>query len=102
DSEGEEGKFYVWRPEEIRALGADAAIEWYGVTAAGNFEGSNILHRPVRGDLLRPPEVEAARQRLFAARAMRVRPALDDKVVTEWNAMWAATVAEAGAAMGHE
>ncbi|HZQ59589.1 MAG TPA: thioredoxin domain-containing protein [Acidimicrobiales bacterium] len=102
DSEGEEGKFYVWRPEEIRAAGADAAIEWYGVTAAGNFEGSNILHRPVRGDLLRPPEVEDARRRLFDARCRRVRPGLDDKVVTEWNAMWAATAAEAGAAMGHD
>jgi uncharacterized protein YyaL (SSP411 family) len=101
DSEGEEGKFYVWRPEEIRAAGGDAAIEWYGVTDAGNFEGSNILHRPVRGDLLRPPEVEEARRRLFEARAARVRPGLDDKVVTEWNAMWTATAAEAGAAMGH-
>ncbi|HVM67802.1 MAG TPA: thioredoxin domain-containing protein [Acidimicrobiales bacterium] len=102
DSEGEEGRFYVWRPEEIRDAGADAAIDWYGVTAAGNFEGSNILHRPVRGDLLRPPEVEEARRRLFAARAHRVRPGLDDKVVTEWNAMWVATAAEAGAAMGHD
>jgi hypothetical protein len=100
DSEGEEGKFYVWRPSEINALGAGAAIDWYGVTAAGNFEGANILHRPVRGDLLRPPEVEDARRRLFEARAGRVRPGLDDKVVTEWNAMFAATLAEAGAALG--
>ncbi|HEY2430471.1 MAG TPA: thioredoxin domain-containing protein, partial [Acidimicrobiales bacterium] len=98
DSEGEEGKFYVWRPSEINALGAGAAIDWYGVTAAGNFEGANILHRPVRGDLLRPPEVEDARRRLFEARAGRVRPGLDDKVVTEWNAMFVATLAEAGAA----
>ena len=90
DSEGEEGRFYVWRPEEIRAAGADAAIEWYGVTAAGNFEGANILHRPVRGDLLRPPAVEQARRALFEARARRVRPGLDDKVVTEWNAMFTA------------
>jgi uncharacterized protein YyaL (SSP411 family) len=101
DSEGEEGKFYVWRPEEIRAAGGDAGLEWYGVTDAGNFEGSNILHRPVRGDLLRPPDVEEARRRLFEARSARVRPGLDDKVVTEWNAMWAATAAQAGAAMGH-
>ena len=54
DSEGEEGRFYVWRPEEIDAVVGDAAAafkDWYGVTKAGNFEGSNILHRPVRGDL---------------------------------------------------
>jgi uncharacterized protein YyaL (SSP411 family) len=98
DSEGEEGRFYVWRPEQMRAAGGEAAIDWYGVTTAGNFEGANILHRPVRGDLLRPPEVEQARRALFDARAQRVRPGLDDKVVTEWNAMFTATLAEAGAA----
>ncbi|MGE0877608.1 MAG: thioredoxin domain-containing protein [Acidimicrobiia bacterium] len=103
DSEGEEGKFYVWRPEElVAALGEhDAALlsEWYGVTPQGNFEGSNILHRPVRGDLLRTPEIEAARRKLFDERARRVRPGLDDKVLTEWNALMCATLAEAGAAL---
>jgi uncharacterized protein YyaL (SSP411 family) len=102
DSEGEEGRFYVWRPEEIRAAHAEAAIDWYGVTPSGNFEGANILHRPVRGDLLRPPAVEQARRALFEARARRVRPGLDDKVVTEWNAMFSATMAEAGAAFGRD
>ncbi|MHB8464736.1 MAG: thioredoxin domain-containing protein [Acidimicrobiales bacterium] len=101
DSEGEEGRFYVWRPEEVEeVLGdADAVMAWYGVTKAGNFEGANILHRPVRGDLERPPHIEAARQKLLDARARRVRPALDDKVLTEWNAMFVATLAEAGAAL---
>src|SRR4051812_26147086 len=81
DSEGEEGKFYVWRPDEIRAAGGDAAIEWYGVTDEGNFEGTNILNRIAhRGDLLRPPELEAARARLFEVREKRIRPGLDDKV----------------------
>ena len=58
DSEGEEGIFYIWRPEAIREVLGDprtTAIEWYGVTPQGNFEGSNILHRPVRGDLIRLP-----------------------------------------------
>jgi uncharacterized protein YyaL (SSP411 family) len=105
DSEGEEGRFYVWRPEEIadvldsEGLTADA-IEWWGVTKAGNFEGSNILHRPVRGALLRRPELETARRLLLAARGQRVRPGLDDKVLTEWNAMFVSALAEAGAAMG--
>ncbi|CAN5688341.1 thioredoxin domain-containing protein [soil metagenome] len=108
DSEGEEGRFSVWRPEEIRtacgddAEAAAAAIEWYGVTGAGNFEGSNILHRPVRGDLLRPPAVERARQALFSARETRVRPGLDDKVLTEWNGLYLATLAEAAAATGDD
>jgi uncharacterized protein YyaL (SSP411 family) len=108
DSEGEEGRFYVWRVDEIRAVleddteAADAAVDWYGVTPAGNFEGANILHRPVRGDLLRPPAVERARAALFTAREGRVRPGLDDKVLTEWNALFLATLAEAAAATGEE
>ncbi len=102
DSEGEEGKFYVWRLDEVEEVGGPEAVEWYGVTRGGNFEGTNILHRPKRGDLLRPPDVEAARQRLFDARQSRVRPGLDDKVLTEWNAMFLSTLAEAGAALGRD
>ncbi len=103
DSEGVEGKFYVWSLEEVREVAgpdADAAIGWYGVTAAGNWEGTNILERPVRGDLLRPEPVERARRELLDARAQRVRPGLDDKVLTEWNALMLATLAEAAAATG--
>jgi uncharacterized protein YyaL (SSP411 family) len=100
DSEGEEGRFYVWSLDDVHRIGGDAAVEWYGVTAAGNFEGHNILNRPVRGDLLRPAHIETARQELFEARATRVRPGLDDKVLTEWNAMFLASLAEAAAATG--
>ena len=98
DSEGVEGRFYVWSEEEVRAIGGQPALDWYGVTAAGNWEGSNILRRPVRGDLVRPPAVEAARAAMVVARAGRVRPGLDDKVITEWNAMAVAALAEAGVA----
>jgi uncharacterized protein YyaL (SSP411 family) len=100
DSEGEEGRFYTWRIEELEALVSAETIAWYGATRSGNFEGRNILHRPVRGDLIRPPEVEADRQRLLEARARRVRPGLDDKVLTEWNGLAIAALAEAAAAMG--
>jgi uncharacterized protein YyaL (SSP411 family) len=105
DSEGVEGKFYVWSEEEIRSLLGDAAgeaIEWWGVSAAGNWEGTNILHRPVRGDLARTPAVESARAVLFEAREQRVRPGLDDKVLTEWNGLFIAALAEAGAAVGRQ
>ncbi|MBC8364067.1 MAG: thioredoxin domain-containing protein [Actinobacteria bacterium] len=105
DSEGVEGRFFVWSEAEIRSVcGSDAeeAIAWYGVTPAGNFEGANILHRPVRGDLLRPPGVERARQALFDAREQRVRPGLDDKVLTEWNGLMLATLAEAASATGRD
>ena len=103
DSEGVEGKFYVWSIEQIRdVLGdtAEAAIEWYGVTKEGNFEGENILVRAKRGDLRRPPGVEAARAALFTHREKRVRPGLDDKVLTEWNGMFFSALAEAAAATG--
>ena len=99
DSEGVEGKFYVWSSDEVEAI-SPAAVDWYGVTRSGNFEGRNILCRPVGGPLARPAEIEEARGRLFEIRARRVRPGLDDKVLTEWNAMMAAALAEAGAVFG--
>ena len=105
DSEGVEGRFYVWSEPQVRTASgpdADEAITWYGVSPEGNFEGSNILHRPVRGDLLRPSGVERARQALFDVRELRVRPGLDDKVLTEWNGLMLATLAEAAAATGRE
>jgi hypothetical protein len=103
DSEGEEGRFYVWTPDEVRtALGddADAAIAWYGVTEEGHLDGRSVLNRlHARGQLLRPAAVEALRTRLFEARAARVRPGLDDKVLTEWNGLALSSLAEAAAAM---
>jgi uncharacterized protein YyaL (SSP411 family) len=96
DSEGEEGRFYVWNEDEVLDVGGRAAAEWYGVTASGNWEGRNILFRPLDAPLARPPEVEAGRQALLARRDGRVRPGLDDKVLTEWNAMAVAALAEAG------
>jgi uncharacterized protein YyaL (SSP411 family) len=96
DSEGVEGKFYVWSLDELPPESA----AWWGATRMGNFEGSNILNRIAhRGELARPPGIEMSRQTLLAARGERVRPGLDDKVLTEWNAMFIATLAEAGAAM---
>jgi len=104
DSEGEEGRFYLWTPGQVaEALPAElvpAALEWYGVTEEGNFEGRTILRRPRDAPLERPAAVEDARQRLLAARAGRVRPGLDDKVLTEWNAMFASALAEAAAVTG--
>jgi uncharacterized protein len=103
DSEGEEGRFYLWTTAEVDAAAgpalSDAARAWYGVTDEGNFEGRTILRRPLGAPLARPAEVEQARQRLFAARARRPRPGLDDKVLTEWNATFGASLAEAAAAL---
>jgi uncharacterized protein YyaL (SSP411 family) len=99
DSEGVEGKFYVWTASEIRAvLGplADAAIAHFGVTEAGNFEGSNILVRATSD----PPSLAEIKAGLLEARSARVRPALDDKRLTSWNALMISALADAGAALG--
>jgi len=76
------------------------AADWYGITAAGNWEGRSILCRPVGAPLQRPPLIEEARQLLAAVRAGRVQPARDEKVLAEWNAMAAATLAEAAMVTG--
>jgi uncharacterized protein YyaL (SSP411 family) len=109
DSEGEEGLFYVWTPDQVAAAldgdaaWADEAMAFWDVTPGGNFEGRTILNRLAHvGDLDRPPRVEDARARLFAAREQRVRPGLDDKVLTEWNALMLAALAEAAAATGRD
>ncbi len=100
DSEGVEGRFYVWDEAEVHDVAGPETARWYGVTPQGNWEGHNILHRPDRGVLTRPGRVEQGRRALFARRERRVRPGLDDKVLTEWNAMAVAALAEAGAALG--
>jgi uncharacterized protein YyaL (SSP411 family) len=100
DSEGVEGKFYVWSVEEMRAAlegepDADEAIAWFGATDSGNFEGHNI---PVRGPG-KPPRLGEWRRRLYEVRAQRVWPGLDDKRLTAWNALMISALAEAGAVL---
>jgi uncharacterized protein YyaL (SSP411 family) len=102
DSEGVEGKFYVWTLDEVReALGdelAPTAIEHFGMTGAGNFEGRNL---PVRATP-DPEAREEIRARLLAARERRVRPGLDDKRLTAWNALMISALAEAGAVLDRD
>ncbi len=106
DSEGEEGKFYVWgREEVVSVLGAsDAAFfgEVYDLSDAGNWEGTNILNRLRSMELLSPVEEErlyALRARLFAARQSRVPPGWDDKVLADWNGLAIAALVNAGLAL---
>jgi uncharacterized protein YyaL (SSP411 family) len=118
DSEGEEGKFYVWTPEQIRtvlespdpdpgrirysAQETDNLIRYYGVTEQGNFEGSNVLHIAGGAEATPPEGLFEMRWGLLKARERRVRPGLDDKRLTSWNALAIAALADAGAVLGRE
>jgi len=102
DSEGEEGKFYVWSLAEITAvLGEDDAAFFaahYDVTPGGNFEGHNILNRLKHLPRSMDDEKKLApmRETLLATRAKRVRPGLDDKVLADWNGLMIAALVNAG------
>src|SRR5258708_27457403 len=115
DSEGVEGLFYTWTGEEVAsALGNDFDLfaETFDVTTDGNWEGRNILH--VAGDRRTIPgrfgidesayreRLKSARERVFAARDNRVRPARDEKVLTAWNGLMLAAIAEAAATLDRQ
>ena len=114
DSEGEEGKYYLWTPHEIRSAVSDPQeaelfINAYGVSDQGNFEGRNILQRTLTDEQLAkhfnlaansiPARLANLRKRLLEARSSRVRPGTDDKVLVSWNALMLAAFAEAGRAL---
>jgi hypothetical protein len=107
DSEGEEGKFYVWTEAEIdRLLGADAAFfkEAYDVRAGGNWEGHTILNRSKKmllDDAAHEALLAKCRAVLFEARAKRIPPGRDDKVLADWNGLMIAALARAGFIFGH-
>lgn len=113
DSDGHEGTFYVWTLAELtRALGDDAALltDYWGATAAGNFEGRNILWRPrpdaavAAAHAIDEPALQRAvargRTALLAARAMRVRPARDEKIIASWNGLMLRGAAECARVFG--
>jgi uncharacterized protein YyaL (SSP411 family) len=100
DSEGEEGKFFVWTAEEIRAVlgpAAEDALRYWGADQGPNFEGQNILWVPGEPD---PGRVASARRRLWEARERRVHPGRDDKVLAAWNGLVCRAFAQAGRALG--
>jgi uncharacterized protein YyaL (SSP411 family) len=104
DSEGEEGKFYVWSLDEVTAaLGQEDAAFFaahYDVTAEGNFEGHNILNRlkHVTRSLEDEQRLAALREKLLSVREERVRPGRDDKVLADWNGLMIAALVNAGLA----
>lgn len=111
DSEGEEGKFYVWTQEEIQAIITDPDqarlfLAAYGVTQAGNFEGNTVLQRVLDDEQIAeefnlhledvPDVLGDLHSVLLAERAKRARPGTDDKVLVSWNGLMMIAFAEAG------
>jgi uncharacterized protein YyaL (SSP411 family) len=111
DSEGEEGRYYVWGEDELRETLAESGMPadsverllgYWGVSSQGNFEGRNILHIPAGPSANPPDELTRAKRVLLEQREQRVRPGLDDKRVSSWNALMIAALADAGAALGRD
>jgi len=106
DSEGVEGKYYVWTLDEVKAvLGEEQSRvvnDYYGISAKGNFEGRNILH--VSGDITaeEPDSVRHARAALLKTRETRVHPAVDDKVLASWNALMLISLCEAACVLDRD
>ncbi len=110
EAHGQEGLFHTWTPHEVRQVLSgwpdavvDSVLDWYAITETGNFTEhgmarsipNRIAHR---GELARPTHIAEARRLLSDARAQRPRPGLDDKVLTEWNALFLYALADAAAA----
>ncbi len=115
DSEGEEGKFYVWAQLEMETiLGLDAALvcKYYGVSKQGNWEGKNILHIKKSTEKFAEENglsidvwneiLEQSNQKLLSARKKRTNPAIDDKIILSWNALMLKAITKASAALKHE
>ena len=116
DSEGDEGKFFLWTPAELRSVVAEELAplisRFFDVSEEGNFEGRNILHRTIEpADAARmfkqsldevTASIETARQQLFYARERRVKPARDDKILAAWNGIMISAFAEGYRVLGDE
>ena len=112
DSEGVEGRFYVWTYEELASIGGPAVADAFGATPNGNWEGTNVLWRPEPAAVVAErhgisvtdldARIDDARRRLFDRRAERIPPAVDDKVVAAWNGLAIRALAVAGRALGRD
>jgi uncharacterized protein len=105
DSEGVEGKYYVWRLDEFRqVVGADAEAiaNHFDVTEGGNWEHTNILNLREEPDPSLEPKIESAKKKLYAARDRRIKPGRDEKVLTDWNGLMLRAFAEAAAYLGRD
>ncbi len=103
DSEGEEGRFFVWKPQEVQGvLGGPASrfLSLYGITESGNFEGRNIL--TFSGTYEEREAIAGARRTLFEARAKRAAPGRDEKVLTSWNGLMLRALSEAARVLERE
>ncbi len=112
DTEGVEGRFYVWSWDELVEAGGEPVARWFGALPEGNWEGTNVLWTPralepaAEESGVEPAElfatIDAAKVRLFEQRELRPRPGIDDKVLAGWNGLTIAAFAEAGRVLGEQ
>ena len=116
DSEGEEGKYFVWKPDELEALLGEEPARFlgahYGVSQRGNFEGSNILNitmsiadvakRLAKGEVEVSRSIENSKRKLFSEREKRIKPGRDEKILAEWNGLMIHALTECGVVLGRE
>ena len=122
DSEGEEGKFFVWSIDDLKTAlepilddvpdAFEVAVAYFGASADGNFEGTNILNVPIDPEIIADDlalgfdelqeKLMAIKDRLYAVRTSRVYPSLDDKILTAWNGMMLASLAEGARVLGRD
>jgi uncharacterized protein YyaL (SSP411 family) len=100
DSEGVEGRFFVWSFQELTGIAGEPVARHLGATPEGNWEGSNVLWTPQPAGEELEAQVDAVLPRLFEAREARVHPATDDKVLAAWNGLAISALAEAGRSFG--
>ncbi len=110
DTEGEEGRFFTWSHDELVRVAGPAVAAWYGAVPEGNWQGRNVLWTPrdpqtVAEEAVIPlselgRRIQDGRRRLFEARARRVKPAVDDKVLAGWNGLAISALAETGRILG--
>ncbi|MBN1191086.1 MAG: thioredoxin domain-containing protein [Dehalococcoidales bacterium] len=106
DSEGSEGKYYLWTPADIIEVVGDGVgqsfMDYYGVTEEGNFDGSNILNLLDQSKPEVPDDFEQVKKTLLARREQRVKPGCDEKVLASWNGLMLSSLAEAASVLGRK
>jgi uncharacterized protein YyaL (SSP411 family) len=102
DTEGVEGKFFVWSWDELVDVAGEEVAQHFGATSSGNWESTNVLWEPLKPAPEQAAEIDSGRRKLFERREARIRPAVDDKILAAWNGLAISAFADAGRIFGEQ